>query len=324
MKTVKTVLVTGGAGFIGTNLCETLLEQNHKVICLDNFFTGSWENIAPLQENKNFSVIEHDICIPIDLKNIDEIYNIACPASPIHYQKDPLFTIKTSVFGAFNMLELARKNNAKILQTSTSEVYGDPIIHPQPESYWGNVNPIGPRACYDESKRCAETIFTNYIHQYSLEVKIARIFNTYGPKMQANDGRVVSNFVIQALQNQDLSVYGTGNQTRSFCFISDLVDGLIKLMATDKDCSGPINLGNPNEFTIMELAKMIIELVGGTTHIAFHNLPIDDPKQRRPDITLANTKLNWQPQVELRDGLKRTIEYFANKLSLHNGTHDGF
>lgn len=308
----KTILVTGGAGFIGTNLCEALLHENHKVICLDNFYTGSLENIRLLQANKNFTVLEHDVTIPIDLDGIDEIYNLACPASPIHYQRNSLATIKTSVLGAFNMLDLAKKNKAKILQTSTSEVYGDPNIHPQPESYWGNVNPIGPRACYDESKRCAETIFINYMQQYDIEIKIARIFNTYGPKMQANDGRVVSNFIIQALQKQDLSIYGTGNQTRSFCYVSDLVGGLIKLMATDKNCTGPINLGNPIEFTIKDLAYQVIEMVGSSSKMVFHPLPIDDPKQRQPDIGLAKTHLNWHPQVALKDGLKDTIHYFAN------------
>ncbi len=315
MKSTKTILIAGGAGFIGTNLCEALLSQGHKIICLDNFYTASHENIKHLTENPNFRLIEQDVCVPIELSGIDEIYNLACPASPVHYQADPLFTIKTSILGAFNLLELARKNNAKILQASTSEIYGDPAIHPEPESYWGNVNPIGPRACYDEGKRCAETVFVNYLQIHHVDVKIARIFNTYGPRMLVNDGRVVSNFIDQGLHHQALTVYGIGNQTRSFCYVSDLVDGLMKLMNTEKYFSGPINLGNPHEFTIIELAKLVLELLGSSNkgQLVFQTLPIDDPKQRRPDISLAESKLHWQPKVELREGLKRTIEYFANR-----------
>jgi UDP-glucuronate decarboxylase len=307
---MKTILITGGAGFIGTNLCAELLRLGEKVICVDNFYTGSRENIAQFLANPNFTLIEHDVCNPLDVKNIDEIYNLACPASPIHYQKDPLFTIRTSVLGAFNMLELAKKTSAKILQASTSEVYGDPIVHPQVESYWGNVNPIGPRACYDESKRCAESIFVNYLKQHQVNIKIARIFNTYGPHMHPNDGRVVSNFVVQALQHKDLTIYGDGKQTRSFCFVSDLVAGLIKLMASENTFHGPVNLGNPNEFTILELANLVSDIVG-KINVVFEPLPIDDPKQRKPDIALAKAKLNWQPQIALRDGLRETIKYFS-------------
>lgn len=308
---MKKILVTGGAGFIGSHLCDRLLKENNKVICLDNFFTGTRKNVYPFLDNPNFILVPHNIVIPY-FEDVDEIYNLACPASPIHYQHDAVDTIKTCVMGTLNMLELAHKTKAKILQASTSEVYGDPEIHPQNESYWGNVNPIGIRSCYDEGKRCAETLCINYYRQYHVPVKIIRIFNTYGPKMLPNDGRVVSNFVIQALKNEDITVYGNGNQTRSFQYIDDLIDGMIKMMATEDDFIGPINIGNPNEFTILELAERVIKLTNSKSKIIFNDLPGDDPQRRKPDITLAKEKLNWYPYIKLEDGLIKVINYFKN------------
>jgi len=305
----KKILVTGGAGFLGSHLCETLLNQGNEVICLDNYFTGAKQNIVHLLDNPYFELIRHDVTMPFFIE-VDEIYNLACPASPIHYQYNPIKTIKTSVMGAINMLGLAKRIKAKILQASTSEVYGDPLEHPQSESYWGNVNPIGPRACYDEGKRCAEALFMNYHRQNAVRIKIMRIFNTYGPRMHPNDGRVVSNFIIQALQGNDISVYGDGSQTRSFCYVDDLINGMIKLMNTPDDFIGPMNIGNPREFTILELAQTVIDMTGSSSKIIFQPLPEDDPMQRRPDISLAEQKLQWGPKVELREGLARTIDYF--------------
>lgn len=305
----KTILVTGGAGFLGSHLCEELLRRGYHVICADNFFTGKKENIAPFLNHPRFEVLNHDICLPIDVV-VDEIYNLACPASPIHYQFDPVKTTKTSVLGALNVLELAKRLNVKILQASTSEVYGDPQIHPQPEYYWGHVNPIGIRACYDEGKRCAETLFFDFHRQYQLKIKIARIFNTYGPRMHPNDGRVVSNFIVQAIHNKPITIYGDGRQTRSFCFVSDLVDGLIRLMESDDAITGPINLGNPSEFTMLELAEMVLKLTASKSPLDFGLLPHDDPKQRKPDITYARKHLQWQPKVEIEEGLAQTIAYF--------------
>jgi UDP-glucuronate decarboxylase len=309
---LKKILVTGGAGFIGSHLCERLLKEGNEVICLDNFFTGSKKNIAHLMDNQYFEVIRHDIEEPI-LLEVDEIYNLACPASPIHYQFDPVKTVKTSVMGAINVLEIAKRTKAKVLQASTSEVYGDPEVHPQNEEYRGNVNPIGPRACYDEGKRCAETLFFDYHREYGVDIKVIRIFNTYGPKMAINDGRVVSNFIIQALNNQDITIYGNGNQTRSFCYVDDLVDGMIKMMNSNE--TGPINLGNPDEFSMNELAEKVINITGSKSKIVFKPLPQDDPKQRQPNITLAKTKLNWKPSIKLEDGLIKTVEYFKKELS---------
>ncbi len=305
----KRVLVTGGAGFLGSHLCERLLAQGCDVICLDNYFTGSKQNVAHLLDNPNFELMRHDVTFPLYVE-VDEIYNLACPASPIHYQHDPVATTKTSVHGAINMLGLAKRLRAKIMQASTSEVYGDPSVHPQPESYWGNVNPIGFRSCYDEGKRCAETLFFDYRRQHNLRIKVARIFNTYGPRMHPNDGRVVSNFIIQALRGEPLTVYGQGQQTRSFCYVDDLVEAFLRLMDTPDDFTGPVNTGNPGEFTILELAKLVIEYTGSKSVIDYRPLPQDDPKQRRPDITLAKAKLGWEPKVALAEGLKKTIEYF--------------
>ena len=304
-------LVSGGAGFIGSHLCTRLVNEGHDVICLDNFFTGSKDNIKHLMGNHHFEVVRHDVTYPYSAE-VDEIYNLACPASPIHYQHDPIQTAKTSVMGAINMLGLAMRLDAKILQASTSEVYGDPIIHPQPESYWGNVNPVGYRSCYDEGKRCAETLFMDYYRQNQTRIKIIRIFNTYGPRMLPNDGRVVSNFIIQALNNEDITIYGDGKQTRSFQYIDDLIEGMVRMMDTEDDFTGPINIGNPNEFPVLELAERVIRMTGSTSKIVFKPLPTDDPKQRQPDIKLAKEKLGWQPTVELEDGLKRMIEYFKN------------
>ena len=308
---MKRILVSGGAGFIGSHLCTRLVNEGHDVICLDNFFTGSKDNIKHLMGNHHFEVVRHDVTYPYSAE-VDEIYNLACPASPIHYQQDPIQTAKTSVMGAINMLGLAMRLDAKILQASTSEVYGDPIIHPQPESYWGNVNPVGYRSCYDEGKRCAETLFMDYYRQNQTRIKIIRIFNTYGPRMLPNDGRVVSNFIIQALNNEDITIYGDGKQTRSFQYIDDLIEGMVRMMDTEDDFTGPINIGNPNEFPVLELAERVIRMTGSTSKIVFKPLPTDDPKQRQPDIKLAKEKLGWQPTVELEDGLKRMIEYFKN------------
>ncbi len=305
----KKILVTGGAGFLGSHLCERLLNEGNEVICLDNYFTGQKENIVHLLKNPYFELIRHDVTMPFFIE-VDEIYNLACPASPIHYQYNPIKTIKTSVMGAINMLGLAKRIQATILQASTSEVYGDPKEHPQNESYWGHVNPIGLRACYDEGKRCAEALFVNYNRQNNVKIKIARIFNTYGPRMHPNDGRVVSNFIIQALNNKDITIYGEGNQTRSFCYADDLIDGLIRLMGTPKDFNGPVNIGNPVEFTILELAHMVIELTNSSSKIIFQPLPSDDPMQRKPDIGLAKSILDWEPKIQLREGLERTIAYF--------------
>ena len=306
---MKRILVSGGAGFIGSHLCTRLINNGHEVICLDNFFTGSKDNIAHLMGNHHFEVVRHDVTYPYSAE-VDEIYNLACPASPIHYQHDPIQTAKTSVMGAINMLGLAMRLDAKVLQASTSEVHGDPIVHPQPEYYWGNVNPVGYRSCYDEGKRCAETLFMDYHRQNDVRVKIIRIFNTYGPRMLPNDGRVVSNFVLQALNNEDITIYGDGKQTRSFQYIDDLIEGMIRMMETEDDFTGPVNLGNPNEFSIQELAKKIIAMTGSSSKIVFKSLPNDDPKQRQPDITLARKKLGWEPTIELEDGLSRMIEYF--------------
>lgn len=306
---MKRILVSGGAGFIGSHLCTRLINDGHEVICLDNFFTGSKDNIAHLMGNHHFEVVRHDVTYPYSAE-VDEIYNLACPASPIHYQHDPIQTAKTSVMGAINMLGLAMRLDAKVLQASTSEVYGDPIVHPQPEHYWGNVNPVGYRSCYDEGKRCAETLFMDYHRQNDVRVKIIRIFNTYGPRMLPNDWRVVSNFVLQALNNEDITIYGDGTQTRSFQYIDDLIEGMIRMMETEDDFTGPVNLGNPNEFSIQELAEKIIAMTGSSSKIVFKSLPNDDPKQRQPDITLAKKKLGWEPTIELEDGLSRMIEYF--------------
>jgi UDP-glucuronate decarboxylase len=308
------ILVTGGAGFIGSHLCEQLLDQGHEVLCVDNFYTGSKRNVAHLIENPYFEIIRHDVTFPMYLE-VDQIYNLACPASPVHYQNDPIQTTKVSVHGAINMLGLAKRLKVPILQASTSEVYGDPSVHPQVESYWGNVNPIGPRACYDEGKRCAETLFFDYHRQLNLRIKVARIFNTYGPRMHPNDGRVVSNFIVQALKGQAITIYGDGQQSRSFCFVDDLVDGLMRLMNSNPKITGPINLGNPVEFTIRELAEQVIALTGSTSKIEQKPLPVDDPRQRQPNIDRARDDLGWEPTVALKDGLKRTIAYFDNLLS---------
>ena len=305
----RRVLVSGGAGFIGSHLCERLLRDGHEVLCVDNFYTGTRHNLHHLLSNSRFELMRHDVCFPLYVE-VDEIYNLACPASPIHYQFDPVQTTKTSVHGAINMLGLAKRVKAKILQASTSEVYGDPTVHPQSEDYWGNVNPIGPRSCYDEGKRCAETLFFDYHRQHRLPIKVARIFNTYGPRMHPNDGRVVSNFIVQALQNRDITIYGDGSQTRAFCYVDDLVDGLVLLMGTPKEVTGPVNLGNPGEFSIRELAEMIIGLTGSSSRIIHMPLPADDPRQRRPDISKANELFAWKPTVPLQDGLLKTIVYF--------------
>lgn len=311
---MKRILVTGGGGFIGSHLCEQLLNKGNEVLCVDNFFTGEKSNIAHLVNNPYFEVLRHDITFSLYVE-VDEIYNLACPASPIHYQLDPVQTIKTAVHGAINMLGLAKRLRIKILQASTSEVYGNPSIHPQPESYWGSVNPIGIRSCYDEGKRCAETLFFDYHRQHKLKIKVARIFNTYGPRMHLNDGRVVSNFVIQALKGEDITVYGDGSQTRSFCYIGDMVDGLIKLMGTSDDFTGPVNLGNPSEIRILELAEKVLKVTDSRSRIVFKPLPQDDPIRRCPDITLARKILEWQPKVDLEEGLEKTAEYFKKVLS---------
>lgn len=305
----KRVLVTGGAGFLGSHLCERLLEAGHEVLCVDNFYTGRKANVAHLLVNPFFEIVRHDICFPLYVE-VDEIFNLACPASPIYYQNDPVQTTKTSVHGSINMLGLAKRVKARIFLASTSEVYGDPSIHPQPETYWGNVNPVGLRSCYDEGKRCAETLFFDYHRQHGLKVKVARIFNTYGPRMQPDDGRVVSNFIVQALRGEDITVYGDGSQTRSFCYVDDMVEGILKFMASPDDLTGPLNLGNPGEFSIIELAREVIRLAGSKAGIVFRPLPSDDPRQRQPDITLARNRLGWTPVTELSAGLARTIEYF--------------
>jgi len=305
----KKILVTGGAGFLGSHLCEKLLNQSADVLCLDNYFTGSKSNILSIMDNKRFELIRHDVTFPLYVE-VDEIYNLACPASPVHYQHDPVQTTKTSVHGAINMLGLAKRTKAKILQASTSEVYGDPVVHPQTESYWGNVNPIGIRSCYDEGKRCAETLFFDYHRQHQMLIKVLRIFNTYGPRMHPNDGRVVSNFIVQALKHEPITVYGDGEQTRSFCYVDDLIDGMVKLMNSADDVTGPINVGNPNEFTIIELAELAKELTNSRSEIIRKPLPSDDPRQRQPDITEAKKVLDWEPKVELRQGLEKTINYF--------------
>lgn len=308
-------LVTGGAGFLGSHLCDRLVSEGHDVICLDNFFTGSKANIAHLLEKPNFELMRHDVCFPLYVE-VDQIYNLACPASPVHYQHDPVQTTKTSVFGAINMLGLAKRVNARILQASTSEVYGDPDVHPQPESYWGRVNPIGIRSCYDEGKRCAETLFFDYHRQHALEIKVMRIFNTYGPRMHPQDGRVVSNFIVQALKGEDITIYGDGQQTRSFCYVDDLIEGMVRLMDSRADLTGPVNIGNPTEFTMLELAENVLRLVGSKSKLVFHPLPADDPKQRKPLIDLAEQELGWQPKVALADGLKETIAYFKKTLDV--------
>ena len=313
MHYVPRILVTGGAGFIGSFLCERLLETGAEVLCVDNFFTGRRTNVAHLLDNPKFEVMRHDVTFPLFVE-VDQIYNLACPASPIHYQFDPVQTTKTSVHGAINMLGLAKRTRARILQASTSEVYGDPVIHPQTEDYWGNVNPIGPRSCYDEGKRCAETLFFDYYRQHKVEIKVARIFNTYGPRMHPNDGRVVSNFIVQALKGEDITLYGDGQQTRSFCYVSDLVTGLISLMGTGPEFVGPVNIGNPGEFTIRQLAERVIDLTGSKSQLVHRPLPQDDPKQRQPDITMARDKLGWEPTVKLDEGLKPTIAYFEEEI----------
>jgi UDP-glucuronate decarboxylase len=310
----KRILITGGAGFLGSHLCERLLSDGHEVICVDNFFTGSKKNVAHLLDNSRFELIRHDVTFPLYVE-VDEIYNLACPASPIHYQHDPVQTTKTSVHGAINMLGLAKRVGAKIFQASTSEVYGDPEVHPQTEEYWGRVNPIGIRACYDEGKRCAETLFFDYYRQHNLRIKVARIFNTYGPRMRPDDGRVVSNFIVHALEGEDITIYGDGKQTRSFCYVDDLINGIVKLMDSDDEITGPVNLGNPNEFTILELASKVIELTGSTSKLTYEPLPSDDPTQRQPDISYARQILDWKPELQLDEGLSKTIGYFLKLVN---------
>ena len=310
----KSVLVTGGAGFLGSHLCDRLIADGHNVVCVDNFFTGTKRNVEHLIGHKRFELLRHDVTFPLFIE-VDEIYNIACPASPVHYQHDPVQTTKTSVHGAINMLGLAKRLRCRIFQASTSEVYGDPSVHPQVETYWGNVNPIGPRSCYDEGKRCAETLFFDYHRQHKLDIKVARIFNTYGPRMHPNDGRVVSNFIVQALKGERITIYGNGDQTRAFCYVDDLVEGFIRLMASPADLPGPVNLGNPGEFTIKELAEKVIALTGSRSKLIFRPLPQDDPRQRRPDIRLARARLEWEPKVSLDQGLQKTISYFDNLMA---------
>ena len=311
---MKRILVTGGAGFIGSHLCERLLREGNSVICLDNFLTGRKENISHLMEHKYFDLIEHDIIYPYPIEPVDEIYHLACPASPVHYQHDPIKTMKISVMGSYNVLGMAKRHGSRILLASTSEIYGDPLVHPQPEQYWGNVNTVGPRSCYDEGKRCAETLFMDYHRQEKVRIKIVRIFNTYGPGMLPDDGRVISNFILQALQNQDITIYGDGSQTRSFQYIDDLIEGLLKMMQTDEGFTGPVNIGNPREFTIRDLAERIITLSGASSKLVYMPLPVDDPKQRRPDITLAREMLDWEPAIRLDEGLTRMISFFRKKL----------
>ncbi len=309
----KRILVTGGAGFLGSHLCERLLNEGNEVLCVDSFYTGTKDNIAHLMSNPHFEVMRHNVTHPLFVE-VDEIYNLACPASPVHYQHDPVATVKTSVHGAINLLGLAKRQGARIFQASTSEVYGDPVVHPQSESYWGNVNPIGIRSCYDEGKRCAETLFFDYHRQHGVDIKVGRIFNTYGPRMHPNDGRVVSNFIVQALKGESITVYGDGDQTRSFCYVDDLVEVIIRLMSSEPGVTGPVNIGNPGEFTILELAQKVIEFTGSSSKIIHKPLPSDDPMQRKPDITVAREKLDWEPRIKLDEGLPRTVEYFANLL----------
>jgi len=309
----KKILVTGGAGFLGSHLCDKLIAQGHDVLCVDNFFTGTKANVAHLMSHPNFELMRHDVTFPLYVE-VDEIYNLACPASPIHYQRDPVQTTKTSVHGAINMLGLAKRVKAKILQASTSEVYGDPEVHPQPESYWGKVNPVGIRSCYDEGKRCAETLFFDYWRQHQLEIKVARIFNTYGPRMHPNDGRVVSNFIVQALRGEDITIYGDGSQTRSFCYVNDLLEAMVRAMNTGSEFTGPVNIGNPREFTMLELAELVFKLTKSKSRIVNQPLPQDDPKQRKPDIGLAKEALGWEPKVNLEDGLRETISYFKKVI----------
>lgn len=323
MAVSRRILVTGGAGFLGSHLCDRLLAQGHEVLCVDNFFSSTRRNVEHLLTNPRFELMRHDVTFPLSVE-VDEIYNLACPASPIHYQFDPVQTTKTSVIGAINMLGLAKRTRAKILQASTSEVYGDPVVHPQTEGYWGNVNPIGLRSCYDEGKRCAETLFFDYHRQHNIPIKVVRIFNTYGPRMHPKDGRVVSNFIVQAIRGEDITLYGDGLQTRSFCYVDDLVDALIKMMATQDSVTGPINIGNPDEFTIRELAEQVIEITGTRSKLVYAPLPSDDPKQRRPDISKAQSELNWRPRTPLRHGLLRTVSYFEDLLSgIERGTSIG-
>ena len=311
---MQRIMVTGGAGFLGSHLCDRLINDGHDVLCVDNLFTGSKVNVAHLFSNPRFELMRHDVTFPLYVE-LDKIYNLACPASPVRYQHDPVQTTKTSVQGAINMLGLAKRLNARIFQASTSEVYGDPEVHPQIESYWGRVNPIGPRSCYDEGKRCAETLFFDYHRQHNLDIKVVRIFNTYGPRMHPNDGRVVSNFIVQALRGEDITIYGSGQQTRSFCYVEDMVEGFVRMMATERGFTGPVNLGNPSEFTMLELAEKVLKLVGSKSKLVFMPFPVDDPKQRQPDITLAEAKLDWTPKVNLEDGLKETMHYFRMVLS---------
>lgn len=311
---MATILVTGGAGFLGSHLCDHLIAQGHDVVCVDNYFTGSKRNIEHLLNHPHFELIRHDVTFPLYVE-VDEIYNLACPASPIHYQWDPVQTTKTSVHGAINMLGLAKRVKAKILQASTSEVYGDPEVHPQPESYWGKVNSVGIRSCYDEGKRCAETLFFDYWRQHKIRIKVVRIFNTYGPRMHPNDGRVVSNFIVQALNGQDITIYGTGSQTRSFCYVDDLLEAMTRAMNTEDNFTGPVNIGNPNEFSMLELAELILKITGSKSKIIFQPLPQDDPKQRQPDIELAKSSLNWSPKIQLEEGLRRTIDYFKHTMN---------
>jgi UDP-glucuronate decarboxylase len=310
------ILITGGSGFLGSHLTERLLNEGNDVLVVDNFFTGNKQNLAHLMGNPNLEIMRHDVTFPLYVE-VNQIYNLACPASPVHYQYDPVQTTKTSVHGAINMLGLAKRTRARILQASTSEVYGDPEVHPQPESYWGRVNPMGIRSCYDEGKRCAETLFFDYFRQHQTDIKVVRIFNTYGPRMHPNDGRVVSNFIVQALQGKDITIYGDGSQTRSFCYVDDLIDAMVKMMATEKDFTGPVNIGNPGEFTMLELAQLVLKLSNSKSKIVYQPLPSDDPKQRQPDITLAKAKLAWEPKVKLEDGLKETIAYFKKIITNH-------
>ncbi|MCW2284312.1 UDP-glucuronate decarboxylase [Rhodoblastus acidophilus] len=310
----KRILVTGGAGFLGSHLCERLLDSGHDVLCVDNFFTGTRRNISHMLDHKSFELLRHDVTFPLYVE-VDEIYNLACPASPIHYQFDPVQTTKTSVIGAINMLGLAKRLKIKLLQASTSEVYGDPTVHPQPEEYWGNVNAVGLRSCYDEGKRCAETLVFDYVRQHKLAAKVVRIFNTYGPRMHPNDGRVVSNFIVQALEGRDITLYGDGSQTRSFCYVDDLIEAKIRMMSTGPEVTGPVNIGNPTEFTIRDLAELVLEITGSKSRLVFEPLPADDPKQRQPNISKANKVLDWEPKISLRDGLIKTIAYFDGLLS---------